>query len=257
MTSEQQPNESIFSTESVESKKVRYRGFYALPSLFTLSSLFAAFYAITGAFNGKFEVAAIAMFISMVLDGLDGRVARMTDTQSEFGAQLDSIVDMVAFGVAPALVAFTWSLHEFGKVGWIISFIYAACAALRLARFNTQVGVVDKKYFIGLASPSAAALVAGTIWVSTDLQLTGASMVYLMALVTLTAGVLMVTNVKYSSLKDLKSGNRLPLIGVLVMATALAILSQYPSKVLLLLAVGYALSGPAILLLKKQKRKAG
>lgn len=255
MTDEQIQNELPASSEQLAHKEVKYRGFYALPSLFTLSSLFAAFYAVTSGFVGKYEVAAIAMFVSMVLDGLDGRVARLTHTQSEFGAQLDSIVDMVAFGAAPALVAFTWSLHEFGKVGWIISFIYAACAALRLARFNTQIGVVDKKYFIGLASPSAAALVAGTIWVATDLGLTGSSMVYLMAPITLAAGILMVTNVKYSSFKDVKGGSRLSLIGALAMAAGVAILSQYPSKVLLLLAVAYAISGPIMFLLKMQKQK--
>lgn len=252
---ETDPNVPVENNSDASGKKVvRYRGFYALPSLFTLSSLFAAFYAITSAFAGKFEIAAEAMFISMVLDGLDGRVARLTHTQSEFGAQLDSIVDMVAFGVAPAMVAYTWSLHEFGKVGWIISFVYASCAALRLARFNTQIGVVDKKYFIGLASPAAAALVAGSIWVANDLEWSGASMVYLMAPITLAAGILMVSNIKYNSFKDLKGGSRLPLIGVLVMATALAVLSQYPSKVLLLLAAGYALSGPVMFLLKTQKR---
>ena len=237
-------------------KQVRYRGFYALPSLFTLSSLFAAFYAITSAFAGKYETAAMAMFVSMVLDGLDGRVARLTHTQSEFGAQLDSLVDMVAFGVAPAMVAYVWSLHSIGKVGWIIAFIYASCAALRLARFNVQIGVVDKKYFIGLASPSAAALVAGSVWVATDLEWSGENIVYLMALITLAAGLLMVSNFKYNSFKDIKSGGRLPLVGVLVMAAALAIISQYPSKVLLLLAAGYALSGPITYLLRTRKKTA-
>jgi CDP-diacylglycerol--serine O-phosphatidyltransferase len=258
VTPDQPTTEPLSQVEAAPQKQVRYRGFYALPSLFTLSSLFAAFYAITAAFNNKFEVAAMAMFVSMVLDGLDGRVARLTHTQSEFGAQLDSIVDMVAFGVAPALVVYLWSLSELGKVGWIIAFIYAACASLRLARFNTQIGVVDKKYFIGLASPSAAALVAGTVWVFTDLEVSGKNeyVPYIAALITASAAFLMVSNFKYSSFKDLNARNRIPLLGVLVMAVLLAIFSSYPSKMLLGLASAYAVSGPLHVLLKWRKKQS-
>lgn len=258
MTTEQPSTESKTPNEPAPTKQVRYRGFYALPSLFTLSSLFAAFYAITAAFHDKFEIAAMSMFISMVLDGLDGRVARLTHTQSEFGAQLDSIVDMVAFGIAPALVVYVWSLAELGKVGWIISFVYAACTSLRLARFNTQIGVVDKKYFIGLASPSAAALVAGTIWVFTDLEISGKNpyVPYLAALMTAAAAFLMVSNFKYNSFKDLNVRNRVPLLGVLIMAVLLAVFSNYPSKMLLLIASSYAVSGPLNTLLKWRRKQA-
>src|SRR5690606_23199432 len=143
---------------------VRHRGIYLLPNLFTTASLFAGFYAIVAAANAQFDSAAIAIFISMVLDGLDGRVARMTNTQSKFGEEYDSLADMVAFGVAPGLVAFFWSLNGLDKVGWVVTFVYVAGAALRLARFNTQIGSVDKKYFVGLPSPSAAACVAGLVW---------------------------------------------------------------------------------------------
>lgn len=257
MSADQQPTDAL-QAEQTTQKQVRYRGFYALPSLFTLSSLFTAFYAVTTAFNGKFEIAAIAMFISMVLDGLDGRVARYTHTQSEFGAQLDSIVDMVAFGVAPALVMYAWSLSELGKVGWIVSFVYAACTSLRLARFNTQIGVIDKKYFIGLASPSAAALVAGTVWVFTDLEVSGKNVYvpYLSALMTASAAFLMVSNFKYNSFKDLNVRERIPQVGVLVMAVLLAVFWNYPSKMLLGLAFVYAVSGPLNTLLKWRKKQS-
>src|SRR5690606_13859745 len=154
----------VIEEEVVGGTKVRHKGVYLLPNLFTTASLFSGFYAIVAAMNGLFDNAAIAIFVSMVLDGLDGRVARLTNTQSRFGEEYDSLADMVAFGVAPALVAFTWILSTLGKFGWIAAFIYLAGAALRLARFNTQIGSVDKRYFVGLPSPSAAAVVAGTVW---------------------------------------------------------------------------------------------
>src|SRR5689334_3768014 len=145
------------------------RGIYWLPNLFTTASLFSGFYAIVQAMNGRFETAAIAIFVSMVLDGLDGRIARLTHTQSEFGAQYDSLSDMVSFGAAPALVMYVWALKDLGKLGWIAAFVYCAGAALRLARFNTNIDVIDKRYFQGLPSPMAAALLAVLLWVFDDL----------------------------------------------------------------------------------------
>ena len=150
------------------SLSLRRQGIYLLPNLFTLAALFAGFYAVVQAMNNRFEHAAVAIFVAMILDGLDGRVARMTHTQSEFGAEFDSLSDMVSFGVAPSLVAYVWALKDFGKLGWIVAFIYCAGAALRLARFNTNVGTVDKRWFQGLPSPAAASLVAGLVWISIE-----------------------------------------------------------------------------------------
>lgn len=192
-------DEHIEEGHDAEGRKVRHRGIYLLPNLFTTAALFSGFYAIINGMSGQFANAAIAIFVAMVLDGLDGRVARLTNTQSAFGAEYDSLSDMVAFGVAPALVAFEWALGSLGKVGWMVAFIYVAGAALRLARFNTQVGKADKRYFIGLASPAAAALVAGTVWAFSDFEIQGAKVAFLVALLVAAAGVLMVSNIKYHS----------------------------------------------------------
>ncbi len=196
-------DEHIEEGHDAEGRKVRHRGIYLLPNLFTTAALFSGFYAIINGMSGQFANAAIAIFVAMVLDGLDYRVARLTNTQSAFGAEYDSLSDMVAFGVAPALVAFEWALGSLGKVGWMVAFIYVAGAALRLARFNTQVGKADKRYFIGLASPAAAALVAGTVWAFSDFEIQGAKVAFLVALLVAAAGVLMVSNIKYHSFKDL------------------------------------------------------
>ena len=177
----------------------RRRGIYLLPNLFTTACLFSGFYSIVSAMSGKFEMAAIAIFIAMIMDGLDGRVARMTNTQSDFGAEYDSLADMVAFGLAPALVVFEWSLSSMGKLGWLAAFIYTASTALRLARFNTQVGIADKNYFQGLASPAAAAVVAGMIWVIQDYQLDVADFTIPATIVTVCVGLFMVSNVRYNS----------------------------------------------------------
>ncbi len=198
-----------------EGRKVRHRGVYLLPNLFTTANLFAGFYAIMCAINGNFTVAAATIFVAMVLDGLDGRVARMTNTQSAFGAEYDSLSDMVAFGLAPAVIAHQWVLSELGNVGLMVAFIYVACAALRLARFNTQIGVVDKRWFIGLASPAAAGVVAGVVWALSDngvgaVDLPVAVIVLFAVLVAL-AGMLMVSNIKYYSFKDLDLKGRVPL----------------------------------------------
>ena len=247
-------NESDLASESVSSKhkSIRSRGIYLLPNLFTTASLFSGFYAIVAAMNGHFDNAAIAIFISMILDGLDGRVARMTNTQSEFGAEYDSLVDMVAFGVAPALVAFTMNLQALGNVGWIATFIYVAGAALRLARFNTQIDVVDKKYFIGLPSPSAAAIVAGFVWATHGYEQTMALTLLTMVVVAV-SGVLMVSNVKYYSFKEFDMKKSVPFTALLMMVLVFAVIALEPSVVLFGAFMIYVASGPFNALINRRK----
>ncbi|MEH6550517.1 MAG: CDP-diacylglycerol--serine O-phosphatidyltransferase [Pseudomonadales bacterium] len=245
---------------SEDGQKVRRKGVLLLPSLFTLGALFAGFYAIIAAMNGRFEAAAIAIFVAMFLDGLDGRVARMTHTQSAFGAELDSLSDMVSFGVAPALVVFSWGLGPLGRFGWAVAFIYVAGAAIRLARFNTQIGQVAKEVFMGLASPPAAALVAAMVWLC-HLNGWGGENIPLelsivAGLVTAAAGLLMVTNIPYHSFKGLDgSKGRVPFIMVLVAVLIISIIMIDPPLVLLLMAAAYAASGPVMFLLKKPAAK--
>ena len=220
------------------------KGIYLLPNLFTTGALFSGFYAVVASMNGHFENAAIAIFIAMVLDGMDGRVARLTNTQSDFGAEYDSLADMVSFGVAPALVAFTWALQDLGKVGWVAAFIYVAGAALRLARFNTQLGVADKNFFTGLASPSAAAIVAGTVWVFSETGTAGAEIAWLMALIVPVSGLLMVSNVRYHSFKGLDLRGKVPFVALMAVVMAFVVVSIDPAKVLLGVFMAYAVSGP-------------
>jgi CDP-diacylglycerol---serine O-phosphatidyltransferase len=221
----------------------RRKGIYILPNLFTAAALFAGFYAIVQGMNGKFETACIFIFIAMVLDGLDGRVARMTRTQSDFGAQFDSLSDMVSFGAAPALVMYVWALKPMGKWGWVAAFIYVACAALRLARFNTNIGVVDKKYFQGIPSPAAAALVTGMIWVLNDYQVRGGDVEWFAWAITVFAGITMVTNIKYYSGKEFNLRRSVPFWVVPVIFVAYLVVTIDPAKVLWGLFVCYALSG--------------
>jgi CDP-diacylglycerol--serine O-phosphatidyltransferase len=223
--------------------ELRRRGIYILPNLFTTAALFAGFFAIVQAMNGRFEVAAVAIFVAMVFDGLDGRVARLTRTQSAFGAEYDSLSDMVSFGAAPALVAYEWALKGLGKLGWVAAFIYCAGAALRLARFNTNLGVVDKRYFQGLPSPAAAALVAGLVWVMIDHGWTGDEARWYTCILTIFAGVTMVTNVNYYSGKDINLRRSVPFVMVVAFALAFALVSSYPAGVLFGLFLCYALSG--------------
>ncbi|MDN3638544.1 CDP-diacylglycerol--serine O-phosphatidyltransferase [Simiduia curdlanivorans] len=235
-------------------KSVRHRGIYLLPNLFTTGALFSGFYAIIAGMNGNFEAAAIAIFVAMLLDGLDGRVARLTNTSSAFGEQYDSLSDMVSFGVAPALVMFSWALQDMGKLGWAAAFTYCAGAALRLARFNTQIGVVDKRYFVGLASPAAAALVAGTVWVGSDSQASGVFL-WLCAIITALAGVLMVANVRYTSFKEVDFRGRVPFVVMLAVVLAFAVVTIDPPRILLAIFAGYAFSGPATVLWRKFKAR--
>lgn len=252
-------DEHIEEGHDAEGRKVRHRGIYLLPNLFTTANLFAGFYAIINAMNGNFYVAAAAVFVAMVLDSLDGRVARLTNTQSAFGAEYDSLSDMVAFGVAPALLAFEWALSSMGKVGWMVAFIYVAAAALRLARFNTQVGKADKRYFIGLASPAAAGVVAGTVWAFSDLGVEGADMsvfvVVAFAALVAAAGMLMVSNIKYHSFKDLDLKGRVPFVAILVVVLVFAVVFSDPPRILLLIFLAYAASGPVQYLLQLRRRK--
>lgn len=242
-----------------EGRKVRHRGIYLLPNLFTTGNLFAGFFAIVSAMGDHYVSAAIAIFVAMVLDGLDGRVARLTNTQSAFGAEYDSLSDMVAFGLAPALLAYQWALSELGNVGLTVAFIYSACAALRLARFNTQIGKVDKKWFVGLASPAAAGVVAGTVWALKDFDVDGADMpvliVMLYALLVALVGVLMVSNIKFYSFKDLDFRGRVPFVAMLIVVLVFAVVSTDPPRILLLIFLAYALSGPIQLLLQLRRRE--
>ncbi len=237
-------DEHIEEVPGPDGKKVRHRGIYLLPNLFTTAALFSGFYAIVSAMNGNFSHAAIAIFVAMVLDGLDGRVARLTNTQSAFGAEYDSLSDMVAFGVAPALVAFTWALDGMGKVGWIFAFIYVAGAALRLARFNTHIGSADKRYFTGLASPSAAGLVAGMVWALSDFGIEGQDIAWLVGILTALGGLLMVSNVRYYSFKDLDMRGRVPFFVILLVVLIFAVISTDPSRILWLIFIAYSVSGP-------------
>lgn len=226
-------------------KKVRHRGVYLLPNLFTTGALFGGFYAIVSAMNGNFTHAAIAIFVSMLLDGMDGRVARMTNTQSAFGEQYDSLADMVSFGVAPALVVFSWVLQDLGRWGWAAAFIYMACAALRLARFNTQIGVVDKKYFIGLASPAAASVIAGMVWVWSSL-VPESPWGVIVAMVTALTGLLMVSNFRYTSFKSLDFRGRVPFAFMLLVVLVFASLIIYQEQGVFVIAIIYALSAPFV-----------
>jgi CDP-diacylglycerol--serine O-phosphatidyltransferase len=240
--------------------ELRRRGIYLLPNLFTTAALFAGFYAIVQAMNGKFEHSAVAIFLAMIFDGLDGRVARLTHTQSEFGAEYDSLSDMVSFGVAPSLVIYEWALKDLGKWGWFAAFIYCAATALRLARFNTNIDVVDKRYFQGLPSPAAAALVAGFVWVVLDnnSQLgLGPEIRWIACALTVFAGLSMVSNMRFYSFKDINLRKSVPFIVVILIALFYILVSSYPPGVLFLLFFGYALSGYVLWLMGLRKKKDG
>jgi CDP-diacylglycerol--serine O-phosphatidyltransferase len=245
----------VVEEELVEGAPVRRKGIYLLPNALTTASLFSGFYAIVSAANGVFDNAAIAIFVSMILDGLDGRVARMTNTQSKFGEEYDSLADMVAFGVAPGLVAFFWSLNAFDKVGWAVTFIYVAGAALRLARFNTQIGSVDKKFFVGLPSPAAAACVAGLVWCFHTFE-PAAWLTLLTMVVVAGTGVLMVSNILYRSFKDLDLRGRVPFAAILLVVLVFVVIALDPATVLFTGFLIYALSGPVRALFRGKPRKA-
>ena len=249
------------------------KGIYVLPNSFTLAALFGGFYAIVMAMNGRFEAAAVGVFCAMVLDSLDGRVARMTHTQSAFGEQMDSLSDMVSFGAAPALIAYEWALRPLGRWGWIAAFVYCSCAALRLARFNVNTGVVDKRYFQGMPSPAAAALVAGFIWLTSallvshrDVPIFGEvialfgghpasrdDLSWIMFAITLFAGLTMVTNIPYYSFKAAGMAKSVPFISLVVVVLLLALVSIEPATMLFLIFVVYSISGYVIYAWRRAK----
>lgn len=220
------------------------KGIYLLPNLLTTAGLFSGFYAVVMSMNNHFEAAAIAIFVAMIFDGLDGRVARITNTQSDFGAEYDSMADMVSFGMAPALVAYNFGLAELGKVGWLAAFVYVAGAALRLARFNTQIGTADNRFFQGLASPAAAALVAGMVWVGIDYEIDGNEYGLVVAIVTGVSGLLMVSNFKYNSFKELDWHGKVPFVALLVVMLIFIVVATAPSLVLFIVFLLYAVAGP-------------
>jgi len=223
---------------------LRRRGIFLLPNLFTSGVLFSGFYAIVQAMNGRYELAATAVFVAMVLDGLDGRIARLTRTQSEFGAQYDSLADVVAFGAAPALIMYEWALQPLGRLGWIVAFVYCVCVALRLARFNTNIGVVDKRWFQGLPSPSGAALVAGLVWIMNDLEVDPVGWGRVLAVVfTLFAAITMVSSIPFYSFKTINFRRAVPFWAVLVIVLILVVVTSYPPLVLFSFFVVYSLSG--------------
>lgn len=237
---------------------MRRRGIYLLPNLFTTSALFAGFYAIVQAMNSRFEYSAVGIFVAMIMDALDGRVARMTHTQSEFGAEYDSLSDMVSFGVAPALVMYEWAMKGLGRWGWFAAFIYCAGAALRLARFNTNIDVVDKRFFQGLPSPAAAALVAGFVWLAHDnhkwLAGFGEDIRWVALVLTVFAGITMVSNVRFYSFKDINLRRSVPFIVVLAVVGVFVLVSSYPPGVLFLIFLGYSLSGYVLWVLDGYRR---
>jgi len=237
---------------------LRRRGIYLLPNLFTTAALFAGFYAIVQAMNNRFEQSAIAILVAIVLDGLDGRVARLTRTQSEFGAEYDSLSDMVSFGAAPALVMYEWVLKDLGRFGWIAAFVYCVGAALRLARFNVNIDVVDKRFFQGLPSPAAAALVAGFVWLASDNKVPVSSygIPWITGFLALYAGVTMVSNVPFYSFKDINLRKSVPFATMLFIVLGFVLVSSDPPIVLFLLFCGYALSGYVLWALGNRARPA-
>lgn len=239
----------------MQPNKPRSRGIYLLPNLFTIGSSFAGFFAIVAAFNGHYDTSAIAIFIAMIMDSLDGRVARLTNTMTDFGAQFDSLTDMVSFAVAPAFLAYTWSLATLGKFGWLAAFIYMVAVTLRLARFNTQLGTNDKRYFQGIPCPAAAAVVTSFIWICHDFGFASNLASIILAVLMLLVGVLMVSNIRFRSFKDAEFTGHVKFVGILIAVLVIALLTFDPSKVLFIVFFGYAASGPIATILGLQQKK--
>ncbi|MFT5546229.1 CDP-diacylglycerol--serine O-phosphatidyltransferase [Rheinheimera aquimaris] len=242
-------------TESKTQDTAPRKGIFLLPNLLTTGGLFSGFYAIVASMNGHFEAAAVAIFVAMIFDGLDGRVARLTNTQSEFGAQYDSMSDMLSFGMAPALVAYNWGLAEYGKFGWLAAFIYVACAALRLARFNANLSVTDGRFFQGLASPAAAAIVAGMVWSGSIYQIDGDNIGYLVGILTILTGLLMVSNFRYNSFKDLNWRDRVSFLTILLVVLVFVVIAARPAEMLFSIFFIYACSGPITTIRSVRKLK--
>lgn len=241
-------------------QKRRSRGIYLLPNLFTTSALFAGFYSIILAYNGRYAEAGISILVAMVLDGFDGRVARMTNTATAFGAEYDSMADMISFGVAPAFLMYSWSLSSlteahFGQLSWVIAFVYTACCALRLARFNVAVGTADKRFFQGLACPSAAAVLASFVWVASGLGYEGDDVVIISAIFTLATGVAMVSTLTYYSFKDLGDNRKVPFVMLVGLVFLFVVTALDPPKMILIASVAYALSGPVYYLFRLYRKR--
>jgi CDP-diacylglycerol--serine O-phosphatidyltransferase len=250
------------TNEKIKKDLLGKKSFYLLPNIFTTASLFAGFYAIVQSMNGAYDHASIAIFVALILDGLDGRVARMTNTQSAFGAEYDSLSDMVSFGVAPALVIYVWALNPLGKLGWIAAFVYCTCAAFRLARFNVKLDLDNKKFFSGLPSPAAATLLASFIWISFDNGISGNDtflgffqMQWFAWILTVFTALSMASDLKYYSGKDLNFRKSQPFVAILVIVLIFGIISHNPAEIIFLISFGYALSGPYDYLRKKLKDK--
>nr|VFK53843.1 MAG: CDP-diacylglycerol---serine O-phosphatidyltransferase [Candidatus Kentron sp. TUN]VFK55332.1 MAG: CDP-diacylglycerol---serine O-phosphatidyltransferase [Candidatus Kentron sp. TUN] len=233
----------------------RRRGIFLLPNLFTTAALFAGFYAIVAAMGERFEVAAMAIVVAIILDGMDGRIARITNTESAFGAAYDSLSDMVAFGLAPALVVYQWSLVSLGKLGWLAAFVFTAGAALRLARFTVQVDVADKRYFQGLPSPSGAALLGVLVWLGVDYGVSGKDAAAFVSLGTILTGILMVSNIRYHSLKEIDLKGKVPFISALAIVLVFVMISIDPPLILFLGFLIYAMSGPILTLFQVRKHR--
>lgn len=251
-------DKGINSGDHEEGERLAYRrrGIYLLPNLFTIAGLFAGFYAIVTAMEGYFNYAAVAIFVAMIMDFFDGRVARLTNTQSAFGAELDSLSDMVSFGVAPALVIYSWSLESLGKLGWLAAFIFAAAGALRLARFNTQVLIADKRYFQGLPIPAAAGVLASMVWLCVDSEILGDVVSMMTAVLAIIIAILMVSNVRYYSFKEIDLKGRVPFVAILLVVLAFVGISLDPPKILFLIFFCYALSGPILTLHALYKKRS-
>ena len=241
--------------EPVLKKRIYPRGIYLLPNLFTTAALFAGFYSIVAAMKGHFDIAAMAVFIAMVADTLDGRVARMTNTQTAFGAEYDSLSDMVAFGVAPALIVYSWSLSHLGKLGWLAAFLYTAGTALRLARFNTQSHDADKRYFQGLPCPPAAAVVAGSVWLGYSYNIQGILIGLPIALLTVFMGMLMVSTIRYHSFKQIDLRGKVPFFVLLIPLLVIAAIAIDPPPILFAIFFFYAFSGPLLTLWQLRKMR--
>lgn len=233
----------------------RIRGIFLLPNLLTTTSLFAGFYSIVAAMKGHFNTAAIAIFVAMLFDGLDGRVARLTNTQSAFGAEYDSLSDMVCFGIAPPLVTYSWAMGQLGKLGWLAAFLYTAATALRLARFNTQIGIADKRFFQGLSCTASAGIIAGLVWVGNIYNLTGHLVGLISAIILILCSLLMVSKIRYHSFKEVNLHDRVPFITILITVLVFVAVSFDPPKVLCLVFVLYGLSGPVLTLWNIRKRR--
>ncbi len=237
-------------------KRILPRGIYLLPNLFTTAALFSGFYAIIAAMNGNFENAAIAVFIAMIADTLDGRVARMTNTQTAFGAEYDSLSDMVSFGIAPALMVYHWSLAHLGKLGWMAAFLYAAGTALRLARFNTQSHDTDKRYFQGLPCPAAAGVVVGCVWLGYVCDIQGILISIPVSALTIIAAALMVSKIRYHSFKKIDLKGKVPFFVLLVPVLIIAAIAVDPPQMLFAIFFCYAISGPLLTLLELRKMRS-